>query len=185
MTMGSKVSKEYLAEYYQRNKEKILARSAEYYKKNQDNVSAYRSAWQKKNPEKRKVYSKKYSLNNKEKIAKKSKEWVKKNRVRVNATAMRCYYKSPEKFAARAHNRRCAGGVFTLADIKFLYKSQRGKCICCKKNLNGVYHVDHRVPLVRGGNNDRKNLDLLCPTCNLKKNAKEPLAFMRANGFLC
>ena len=31
------------------------------------------------------------------------------------------------------------------------------------------YHIDHVVPLSRGGKNDLPNLQLLCPPCNLRK----------------
>jgi len=32
-------------------------------------------------------------------------------------------------------------------------------------------HVDHIVPLARGGSNDRENLRVLCARCNLQKGA--------------
>ena len=34
------------------------------------------------------------------------------------------------------------------------------------------YHVDHIRALADGGANDRTNLQLLCPTCNIKKGAR-------------
>lgn len=36
-----------------------------------------------------------------------------------------------------------------------------------RKNM----HVDHKIPLARGGSNDRSNLEALCRTCNLGKGA--------------
>ena len=98
---------------------------------------------------------------------------------------MRCYYKNPDKFRARHAKRRDAGGFYTDADVKFLYKAQKGLCICCKKSLDGIYHVDHRVAIKNGGTNDKKNLDLLCPKCNMRKGAKDNIVFMRTNGYLC
>ena len=39
-------------------------------------------------------------------------------------------------------------------------------------------------PLARGGTNQRTNLQLLCPPCNLSKSAKDPIDFMQSRGFL-
>ena len=33
-------------------------------------------------------------------------------------------------------------------------------------------HVDHLVPVVRGGTDDPENLAAACPTCNLEKGAR-------------
>ncbi len=52
----------------------------------------------------------------------------------------------------------------------------RGKCCLCLKDLSGLLtpatdcHYDHIVPLAQGGLNDVTNLQLLCSSCNLKKN---------------
>lgn len=32
-----------------------------------------------------------------------------------------------------------------------------------------IAHIDHVIPLSRGGNNEESNLQLLCAACNLKK----------------
>ena len=40
--------------------------------------------------------------------------------------------------------------------------------------------IDHRTPLARGGSNDRRNLHLLCRTCNLRKGTKTDREFRQA-----
>jgi len=49
----------------------------------------------------------------------------------------------------------------------------RGACSQCGTNivieLNAEPHIDHIVPLARGGTNDLVNLQLLCATCNQRK----------------
>ncbi|MBG0784514.1 MAG: HNH endonuclease [Anaerolineaceae bacterium] len=53
-----------------------------------------------------------------------------------------------------------------------LLSRDRGKCANCGANfieLNEQPHIDHIVPLKKGGCNDIVNLQLLCSNCNGKK----------------
>lgn len=71
----------------------------------------------------------------------------------------------------------------TADDIADLMLRQKGKCAVCKDTLD-AYHVDHVVPLVAGGSNGKLNIQILCPSCNLSKGRKDPIAFMQARGLL-
>lgn len=90
--------------------------------------------------------------------------------------------------AARGHKRRArkrgAGGSFTAAQVREVYRKQRGLCASCGASLKDGFHRDHRVPLVAGGSNDITNIDLLCGPCNLRKGAKDPLVWAAENGRL-
>lgn len=68
--------------------------------------------------------------------------------------------------------RKKAAGHCTPADISFLMRHQRGECVLCHCSIKEKYHVDHRIPIARGGHNGIGNLQLLCPACNLKKNTR-------------
>ena len=46
------------------------------------------------------------------------------------------------------------------------------------------HHVDHIVPLAKGGQHVASNIQILCPTCNVRKSAKDPIDFMQSRGFL-
>jgi len=62
---------------------------------------------------------------------------------------------------------------------------QRGKCACgCGKSLNNEFHMDHRMPIAKGGRHHDDNMQLLLPLCNMQKNAKDPIDFMQSRGFL-
>lgn len=50
-----------------------------------------------------------------------------------------------------------------------MYEDQQGQCAYCLGPLRGVYHVDHKVPVSRGGKTIRDNLCCACPKCNLEK----------------
>lgn len=74
--------------------------------------------------------------------------------------------------AAHAARRRGAPGHISAATVRALFRRQRGCCACCGRSLYPAYHVDHVVPIARGGGNDASNLQLLCPRDNLRKGAK-------------
>lgn len=96
---------------------------------------------------------------------------------------------NPER--ARLHarlicgRRRAAGAGRVRADVIVeLAKMQKGRCAVCAEKLNRKFHIDHIVPIARGGKHERRNLQLLCQRCNLRKAASDPLAFMRSRGLL-
>lgn len=96
------------------------------------------------------------------------KEWQSKNRDKV-------------KIYHRNKKARCrkAAGKHSLQDVKELFIKQNNKCMACAISLSLGYHVDHVVPLAKGGTNWPSNLQLLCPTCNLVKQDKDNSEFMK------
>lgn len=86
---------------------------------------------------------------------------------------------NPESYAAARANRRSMkfvnGGRHTAKDIRNLFEEQEGLCKSCGACLvENSYHVDHIIPLILGGKNSKDNLQLLCPTCNLRKGSLRP-----------
>lgn len=98
----------------------------------------------------------------------------------------------PEKLRANAliyHHRRRSlklggGGSFTTQQVRELMIKQRSRCACCKVKLGKKFHRDHIVPLARGGSNGIHNIQLLCPTCNFRKGAKDPIQWAQLQGRL-
>jgi 5-methylcytosine-specific restriction endonuclease McrA len=90
--------------------------------------------------------------------------------------------------ALRALNRRArqasAGGQFSKEDISAAMKRQRCRCVWCKTSIKEAFHCDHRIPLDLGGSNNASNIDLLCPTCNMRKGRKPPEQWARQWGYL-
>ena len=71
------------------------------------------------------------------------------------------------------------------ADELVELKSNINKCYWCNtKIIKNNYHIDHYVPLAKGGKHTIDNLVISCPTCNLKKNAKDPIQFANSIGKL-
>lgn len=146
-----------------------------------------KTRWASNNKVKIKLINQKYFQNNKEACVRRSTDWFEKNRDRFRIHMRNEYQKDPERFLVHGRTRRArklaSGGEHTAEDIKYLFKLQRGKCAYCKVRLN-KYHVDHILAIARGGSNDRKNLQLLCPPCNQKKSAKDSIDFAQQMGFL-
>lgn len=62
---------------------------------------------------------------------------------------------------------------------------QRWKCAACRCDLRkSGYHMDHNMPLAKGGAHAPHNIQLLCPPCNVRKSAKHPIDFMQERGWL-
>jgi 5-methylcytosine-specific restriction endonuclease McrA len=59
----------------------------------------------------------------------------------------------------------------TKDDIAFIFLIQNGKCPSCGKLLEN-YHIDHIIPVSKGGGLTRTNVQLLCPYCNHSKHDK-------------
>lgn len=158
-------------------------------------------AWRSLNPDKVKASFVRWVENNKERDAevrlarrirnskdnnKKSSERYFANKERRTAQILAWRAKNPESTKATKNNYRSkvkAGGRHTAMDIKRLLDCQGNKCAheWCKKDLNGKYHVDHIVPISLGGSNMPDNLQILCPTCNLRKSNKHPDFFYNRN----
>ena len=79
--------------------------------------------------------------------------------------------KYPERTRTRLSKRRKAEGSFTPDDVLEKFNNQEGKCLC-GVDLKAAYHIDHVIPLSRGGTNWAHNIQLLCASCNLHKGSR-------------
>lgn len=76
--------------------------------------------------------------------------------------------------------RRCLRDFFMQTDWqrvrRVIYYRDGGICMKCGVTVDvGSFHVDHIMPISKGGEEfDLANLELSCPPCNLKKGAKLP-----------
>lgn len=63
-------------------------------------------------------------------------------------------------------------------------QTQAKVCHWCGKKCAKRFHVDHYIPLSKGGLHVVENLVIACMTCNLEKHAKDPFDFAREKGRL-
>ena len=83
----------------------------------------------------------------------------------------------------RAMKRNARIEPITQKQIEELHAKQRGRCAICRKKL-AKWHIDHIMPLSKGGTHEIKNFQLLCPPCNFAKHASHPIDYMQKIGFL-
>lgn len=151
----------YAREWRERNAERSREINRKCYAKNAENIREAVRLRRAQNPEgHRSVLRKSY----------------RKNKARRSSDAKTYRASNPERISALKRSykasKRAAGGRFSLEDIVALFKAQSGACAACACDISDRYHVDHVMPLSRGGTNWPDNLQLLCPTCNLSKGQK-------------
>ena len=87
---------------------------------------------------------------------------------------------NPEAKRAQSQNRKARKRAafvapVTATDIARMTEQQAGRCAApwCDASLADGYHVDHIIPLAKGGTHEPGNVQLLCPGCNLSKGCED------------
>lgn len=113
-----------------------------------------------------------YRIANREHYLELQRRWRKENPDRIRVASQR-----------RRARKQKNGGNFTAQDIKEKFSKQKGQCYYCNCKLD-KYHIDHVIPVSKGGSNNPDNLVLACPTCNRSKGAKLPHEWAKGNRLL-
>lgn len=122
----------------------------------------------------RKDYDAEYHKKNSDKKIQTAKEWIKNN---------------PDKrkfisFNYDSKRRAIKKDGDSFMKVKLWAKEQKKICYWCDIDCENNYHIDHYVPLAKGGEHIIENLVISCPSCNLRKNAKDPYEFAKIKGKL-
>lgn len=150
-----------------KHRQEILKREKLQREKNKDKIKKYKENYDKTHREQNLKYSREYEkVHHNERRAKKN-EWYRTD-----------YGKKLLRAAAHRRRLRLIGmGTFTASDIERQGISQKWRCWWCGKDCKDKYHVDHLIPISRGGHNNPTNIVIACPLCNNKKYNKLPYEF--------
>ena len=179
---------EYNKQYRLKNKESLEAKNKEKYRNNKEYYSEYSRLYREKNKEKIKQQGILYREKYKKIIFQKKKEYSEKNKDKINA-----YHRKYQKIeknriltANRRHKRRTLEkkGDVTAEQLENLYNTVDICYWCNTKLKKSNTHLDHYIPLSKGGEHTLSNLVISCRKCNLSKNAKDPFDFALSKGKL-
>lgn len=166
----------------EKKRKEILEKDPDFYKKR----------WQKQmsDPDfriKNKISSREYYYKNREKARQATKKWIENNKEKF-AQSVKDWYKTENGKRLNKQkraNRRKAGriSVKVVREIEFGNIKKYGQLTCeyCHKSIDNYnYHLDHKIPVIRGGKTIKANLYISCPTCNLHKFTKTNTEFLKA-----
>jgi hypothetical protein len=143
----------YRKTYDENNKEKVSVRKKAWAAANRERSNAQKKAWAKRNPE----YKKAYSKANKEKIAASKAVWRENNKDKINVTVAN---RRALKFRA----------TIRLTELdKFVIEEMYNLAQLREKQTGFQWHVDHIVPLTKGGLHKPTNLQVVPGVWNLSK----------------
>lgn len=166
-----KCESEQKKEYYLNNKSSILNR------KKKEIIATPEAK------EKRKEYLSKYYKENKEKIKETMQKYYKENREQLLKNASEYKKTKDGKISSRASTSKKrntsldnADGTITKHSLDALLQIQNNQCFYCKKDLSLLTdretHLDHYIPLSKGGAHSITNVVWSCSSCNLQKHNK-------------
>lgn len=151
-------------------KECAKARAAAYYAANAERVKARVVAWTAANvsPERRRGYEAAWRARNPEAA-----------RELGRVKSKRCQERKTPAFRARRRAKRAAqrarqrAAFVERVDPRVVLERSRGLCGVCGASVDpDDFHVDHVVPLARGGEHSYANTQAAHPACNLAKGAQ-------------
>lgn len=114
-----------------------------------------------------------WRLQNPERVARyrqRTAAWKKSNPVRVRELNAR----------HEARKRGVEITPVTPAHLRLLFEAQDGRCRYCRTPLGSNKHLDHRIPLSRGGEHAPDNVCWACSKCNLRKYVSTEREFLAA-----
>lgn len=159
--------------------------------KKADFYAEYRSQWERDNKERRNARRRELYAENPQAGRDRALRYLSKTGVRqLVAERTRKAKERPEvreRIQLNKQNRRTStnGGKLSRGIVSKLMALQSGCCAACRSLLARTgHHLDHIEPLARGGKHADENMQLLCPPCNLSKNAKDPIAWAQSQGRL-
>ena len=190
--------KQLARQWYLANTETTKTRAKLYRSENQEHYKAIEKIHRKKNYDKRIAYGRAYYLANSVQIGVRSR--LKYPEVAAAQKAYRAervdHYRElqriwirehPEANRVRRQNRRARiaknGGKHSPADLHLILEEQGYRCVCGIDLTFSSSSTDHVIPITKGGHNGADNIQLLCCSCNSRKQARDMDVWLRENNY--
>lgn len=180
--------------------EEHLARARASAARRPDEIRAYRKAYYAAHADEAKTRTREWELANPERSRAAKRAWDRKNAERLRHTARERRAANPEPYRAmhrawkrrnkhkvkeQEHRRRARELGARLgcrkeyaAFVKWARSARAVPCYWCgKRTKKSARHIDHIIPLARGGADAIENLCVACAPCNVTKNAHMPYEF--------
>jgi 5-methylcytosine-specific restriction endonuclease McrA len=175
-----------MAQWVKDNPKRHKANGRRNYLENREYYIEKARQWREDNPEQYLANSREYYYANKDRFADSKKQYREEHKDEIDARRNQWAKDNPEKVKRIKRNYRTRkagnGGAHTAEEIQERIEEQGYMCFYCSHPLEGDYHVDHFVPVSRGGGSEIENLVASCPSCNLSKGDKDPHEFMSQIG---
>jgi 5-methylcytosine-specific restriction endonuclease McrA len=158
------------------HKEKIAIYMKDYWKENKCRLSEYNKRYRELNSEKLHIYETQLRPNKNSRLEY-SKDYQHEKPESHRKASYKWAMSESERAAAstrRALKRTTADGSVTSQTIQEMFSKQNGLCknSLCKAILEDNYHIEHIIPISKGGKHSIYNIQLVCPYCNLTKSTK-------------
>jgi 5-methylcytosine-specific restriction endonuclease McrA len=178
--------KQQFREYHKNNADEIKKRKRMHYKENKESIGEKIKVNYEENKERFLAYAKKYRTEHKEKVKRQSRDYYSRNKEKLKQSRKEWYYSENgrEKHFQYNLKRRSYKNHVRFYGIKRKEILNRDNWTCqncgCKVhdrttgdwNTPDKAHIDHIIPISKGGHSEPSNLQILCRTCNLSKHSK-------------
>lgn len=159
----------YRAAYLQANAERISERQHKYYLENAERLKAYKREYMREynreNAAQKREYNREYRRKNTERIS----EWNREYRKEYNQQP-----ENKARFIVHRQKRRALEASvysepYTRDDVLRAWGSI---CYLCDSIVPDDWHLEHVIPISKGGHDTVGNVRPACPGCNLRKQDK-------------
>lgn len=185
--------------YYEKHRDEILERNKKWRENNRDQSLAILRKYRTENKEKCLECSQKWRVEHPEKLKeaienrKKNdpghlKKWRHKKGISKHYTSDLGVSYTKEYKKAKRHERKMLfkkGGKLTTATVQLVYEDNIKRfgtltCYLCLEFITfSKDHLEHKIPLSRGGTNEYSNLGIACQHCNCTKHNKTEEEFLQ------
>ena len=157
--------------YSEANKEAIAEQKRTYRESRLDEEAAYQRAYREKHRDARAAYCRAYYAANREKLTAQKRVYSETHREERAA------------LGALRRARKAGSPRVEKIDRAYVYERDGGKChLCRKKAPRSRFHLDHLVPLSKGGTHTHDNLAVAHARCNISRHSGRLPAQLRLVG---